>query len=274
MRPPVRATAAGSQGPAAVFSRFSSILEKEETSCRSRISIPPTQLVHAGRDWNPDWEYVNPPLVRASTVLHASCERHDGARARRTRHARRQALLRHLRRPRAQGLLLGHEDARRAQRRGRRAFSTGLAATTTPLFAFVKAGAHALFSDSIYGPTREFAEEILRAMGVDVEFFDPCASPEAIEAMMRPETTLLMMENPVALVRDVGRARHRGRRRRHGVTSVIDNTWATPLYFKPLDHGVDMVVHAATKFIAGHSDLTMGVVVCNARVWPRSTARA
>lgn len=52
------------------------------------------------------------------------------------------------------------------------------------------------------------------------------------------------------------------------MTSVIDNTWATPLYFKPLDHGVDMVVHAATKYIAGHSDLLMGVVVCNDRVWP------
>lgn len=230
---------------------------------------PATQLVHAGRDWNPDWGYVNPPVVRASTVLHASCEDmmarvrdeqavRDGKPCYGTyggpAHKAFYSAMKTLEGPNAAGAW---------------AFSTGLAATTTPLFAFVKAGSHALFSDSIYGPTREFAEEILGAMGVDVEFFDPCASPEAIEALMRPETTLLMMENPgshsfeMSDVPGIAAVC-----RRHGVTSVIDNTWATPLYFKPLDHGVDMVVHAATKFIAGHSDLTMGVVVCNARVWP------
>lgn len=191
-----------------------------------------TQLVHAGRDWDPEWGYVNPPVVRASTVLHKSCEDmmdrvHDEMACRDGKpcygsyggpaHKAFYSAMKTLEGPNAAGAW---------------AFSTGLAATTTPLFAFVRAGCHALFSDSIYGPTREFAEQILRTMGVDVEFFDPAAC------------------------------------RRHGVTSVIDNTWATPLYFKPLDHGVDMVVHAATKYIAGHSDLLMGVVVCNERVWP------
>ena len=210
-----------------------------------------TQLVHAGRDWDPEWGCVNPPVVRASTVLHTSCEDmmdrvHDEMACRDGKpcygsyggpaHKAFYSAMKTLEGPNAAGAW---------------AFSTGLAATTTPLFAFVRAGCHALFSDSIYGPTREFAEQILRTMGVDVEFFDPAASPEAIEAMMRPETTLLAAAC-----------------RRHGVTSVIDNTWATPLYFKPLDHGVDMVVHAATKYIAGHSDLLMGVVVCNERVWP------
>ena len=228
-----------------------------------------TQLVHAGRDWDPEWGCVNPPVVRASTVLHKSCEDmmdrvHDEMACRDGKpcygsyggpaHKAFYSAMKTLEGPNAAGAW---------------AFSTGLAATTTPLFAFVRAGCHALFSDSIYGPTREFAEQILRTMGVDVEFFDPAASPEAIEAMMRPETTLLMMENPgshsfeMSDVPGIAAAC-----RRHGVTSVIDNTWATPLYFKPLDHGVDMVVHAATKYIAGHSDLLMGVVVCNERVWP------
>lgn len=228
-----------------------------------------TQLVHAGRDWDPEWGCVNPPVVRASTVLHKSCEDmmdriHDEMACRDGKpcygsyggpaHKAFYSAMKTLEGPNAAGAW---------------AFSTGLAATTTPLFAFVRAGCHALFSDSIYGPTREFAEQILRTMGVDVEFFDPAASPEAIEAMMRPETTLLMMENlgshsfEMSDVPGIAAAC-----RRHGVTSVIDNTWATPLYFKPLDHGVDMVVHAATKYIAGHSDLLMGVVVCNERVWP------
>lgn len=224
-----------------------------------------TQLVHAGRDWDPEWGYVNPPVVRASTVLHKSCEDmmdrvHDEMACRDGKpcygsyggpaHKAFYSAMKTLEGPNAAGAW---------------AFSTGLAATTTPLFAFVRAGCHALFSDSIYGPTREFAEQILRTMGVDVEFFDPAASPEAIEAMMRPETTLLMMENPgshsfeMSDVPGIAAAC-----RRHGVTSVIDNTWATPLYFKPLDHGVDMVVHAATKYIAGHSDLLMGVRVAHA----------
>lgn len=217
-----------------------------------------TQLVHAGRDWDPEWGCVNPPVVRASTVLHKSCEDmmdrvHDEMACRDGKpcygsyggpaHKAFYSAMKTLEGPNAAGAW---------------AFSTGLAATTTPLFAFVRAGCHALFSDSIYGPTREFAEQILRTMGVDVEFFDPAASPEAIEAMMRPETTLLMMENPGSHSFEMSdvpgiAAACRG----HGVTSVIDNTWATPLYFKPLDHGVDMVVHAATKYIAGHSDLLM-----------------
>ena len=215
-----------------------------------------TQLVHAGRDWDPEWGYVNPPVVRASTVLHKSCEDmmdrvHDEMACRDGKpcygsyggpaHKAFYSAMKTLEGPNAAGAW---------------AFSTGLAATTTPLFAFVRAGCHALFSDSIYGPTREFAEQILRTMGVDVEFFDPAASPEAIEAMMRPETTLLMMENPgshsfeMSDVPGIAAAC-----RRHGVTSVIDNTWATPLYFKPLDHGVDLAYRVLH---------TMGVRVAHA----------
>ena len=119
-----------------------------------------TQLVHAGRHLDPDWGYVNPPVVRALTVLHDSCEdmmarvvaEHAGKPSKPCygtyggpAHKAFYDALKTLEGPNAHGAW---------------AFSTGLAATTTPLFAFMKEGVHALFADSIYGPTREFAEEI------------------------------------------------------------------------------------------------------------------
>ena len=228
-----------------------------------------TQLVHAGRHLDPEWGYVNPPVVRASTVLHDSCEdmmarvvaEHAGKPTKPCygtyggpAHKAFYDALKTLEGPNAYGAW---------------AFSTGLAATTTPLFAFMKAGAHALFADSIYGPTRDFAECILRPMGIDVEFFDPLIG-EGIEALIKPNTTVVMMETPgshsfeLMDVPAIARVC-----RRHDVGTVIDNTWATPLYFKPLDHGVDLVIHAATKYIGGHSDLTMGVIIGNERVWEK-----
>lgn len=228
-----------------------------------------TQLVHAGRDWDPDWGYINPPVVRASTVLHKSCE--DMMDRVRDEQACRDGkpCYGSYGGPAHKAFYSAMKTLEGPNAAGAWAISTGLAATTTPLFAFVKAGCHALFADSLYGPTREFATEILGKMGVDVEFFDPTATPEEIEAKIRPETTLLMLENPgshsfeMSDVPGIAAVC-----RRHDVVTVIDNTWATPLYFKPLDHGVDVVVHAATKYIAGHSDVLMGVVVCNERTWP------
>lgn len=230
---------------------------------------PASQLVHAGRHDDPDWIYVNPPVIRASTVLHDSVadmlSRIESAEAMRpdrptygthgsaTHHAFFRALM----------ALEGPKAA------GAWAFSSGLGACTTPLMAFLKAGDHALFADSIYGPTREFAESILRRFGVDVEFFDPTIG-EGIEALFRPNTALVMMESPGSHsfeLMDVPAVA--AKCRAHGIKTAIDNTWATPLYFKPLEVGVDMVIHAATKYIAGHSDLTMGVVICNADVWPQ-----
>lgn len=226
-----------------------------------------TQLVHAGRHHDERWIFVNPPVVRASTVLHDSVADMDARSAHAaagipdrvtyathgtpTHEAFYDALM----------ALEGPEAA------GAWAFSTGLAACTTPLFAFVKAGYHALFADSIYGPTREFAEEILVKMGVDVEFFDPKIGA-GIASLFRENTTLVMMETPGSHsfeLMDVPAIAAACRER--GIATAIDNTWATPLYFKPLSVGVDMVIHAATKYIAGHSDLTMGVIICNKRVW-------
>ncbi|MDY4163376.1 MAG: cystathionine beta-lyase [Sutterella sp.] len=227
-----------------------------------------TLLVHAGRHRNPDWDYVNPPVVRASTVLHRSSK--DmldrvfykgnymdgkpcyGTFASPVHKAFYEALM----------ALEGPKAA------GAWAFPTGLAACTVPLLAFLRTGAHALFADSIYGPTRDFALGTLRRMGVEIEFYDPGIGGN-IRKLFRENTALVMMETPGSHsfeLMDVPAVAQACRER--GIASVIDNTWATPLYFKPLEAGVDMVIHAATKYIAGHSDLTMGVVICSERVWP------
>lgn len=229
-----------------------------------------TLLVHAGLHISDDYDFVNPPVIRASTVLHQSAQdmmnraMHErdmvidkipyGTYGSPTHHAFYKALCA-LEGPKAKGAW---------------AFPSGLAACTIPLLAFLKTGDHALFIDTIYGPTREFAEEILKRMGIEVEFFPPSVGKDIV-SYIKPNTSLLMLETPgshtfempdVPAIAQVCQ--------KHNVVSVIDNTWATPLYFKPLEVGIDVVIHAATKYIGGHSDLTMGVVICNEKTWPRA----
>ena len=228
-----------------------------------------TLLVHAGRHRDPNWDYVNPPVVRASTVLHQSSQDMIDRVASTADYMNAKPCYGTYASPLHKAFYEALMALEGPKAVGAWAFSTGLAACTTPLFAFLKAGDHALFVDTIYGPTRAFAEETLTRMGVDVEFFDPKIGGD-IRKLFRDNTTLVMMESPGSHsfeLMDVPAIAEACRER--GIASVIDNTWATPLYFKPLDVGVDMVIHAATKYIAGHSDLTMGVVICNERVWPQ-----
>lgn len=228
---------------------------------------PATVLVHAGRHRNKEHRFVNPPIVKGSTVLHESVKDMIKREESRTR------LIDDVPTYGIWGTET-HQAFYEAMKKlegaaGVWAFASGLAATTTPLFAFVHSGCHALFMDTIYGPTRGFAEKILSKMGVEVEFFDPYVGAD-IEKLFKPNTTLVVMETPGSHsfeLPDVPAIA--AKCREHGVWSVIDNTWATPLYFKPLSVGVDVVVHAATKYIAGHSDILMGVVCCNEKAWPK-----
>lgn len=228
---------------------------------------PATVLVHAGRHRNKEHRFVNPPIVKGSTVLHESVK--DMIEREKSRERMQEDVPTY-------GIwgtethFAFYEAMKKLESAaGVWAFPSGLAATTTPLFAFVHAGCHALFMDTIYGPTRDFAERILAAMGVEVEFFDPYVGAD-IEKKFKANTTLVVMETPGSHsfeLPDVPAIASKCRE--HGVWSVIDNTWATPLYFQPLKAGVDVVVHAATKYIAGHSDILMGVACCNERAWPK-----
>jgi len=236
---------------------------------------PATQLVTLGRDPKASFDFVNPPLVRGSTVLHD-----DVADMRSRVHRRNEGEDGEGGTPVAYGIYgtpshLAFYRALTALEGGHRswAFPSGLTACTMAILAYVQQGDHVLIPDSVYGPTRRFALQTLPRYGVQASLYDPRvgeAGRAAVEALFKPNTRLLFLESPgsltfemqdVPLLASVARAR--------SAISVIDNTWATPLYFQPLAHGVDVSVHAATKYIAGHSDLVIGTVTCNERAWPR-----
>jgi cystathionine beta-lyase len=138
--------------------------------------------------------------------------------------------------------------------------SSGLAACTQAILPFVSGGDHILVTDSVYGPTRKFCDQVLRRFGVETTYFDPCLGAD-LESLIRPRTRLIFTESPGSLtfemqdipaIADVAR--------RHGCLVLIDNTWATPLFFKPLAMGADISIQAATKYMSGHSDLVLGVI--------------
>jgi cystathionine beta-lyase len=235
--------------------------DPDETGCRK----DDTRVVHSGRHPERQHGAVNPPVYRASTIL--SPDVSDWERKKRDRVAG------------VPGVYYGRfgtpttqafEEAVAALEGGAHCvvYPSGLAACAGALQAFLGAGDHALIADSVYGPTRNFAKRVLARFGVETTFYDPCIGA-GIETLMRPRTRVVFLESPGSLtfeVQDVpaiAAAAHR-----HGATVLMDNTWATPLYFKPFTHGVDVSIQAATKYLVGHSDALLGTVSCNAAAWP------
>lgn len=146
-------------------------------------------------------------------------------------------------------------------------FPSGLAACTHSLMALLKPGDHLLVTDSVYGPTRDFALSVLTRFGIDVEFFDPLAGSD-IRHQLRSNTRVVFVESPGSTtfeVQDIPAIAQDA----HKVDAfvVMDNTWASPLFFKPFEHGVDISIQAATKYIVGHSDALLGVATANERAW-------
>lgn len=226
-----------------------------------------TRLTTLGRDSADGSGFVNPPLVRGSTVLHPSV---DEMRQRARRRAAGEDSS-----PVAYGLFgtpTHHAfcDALTALEGGFRSWAlpSGLAACTIAILAYVRHGDHVLVPDSVYFPTRQFCLQTLARYGIETTFYPPCIG-ETIEPLFRANTRVLFMESPGSLtfeVQDVPLLAQIARR--HGAVSVIDNTWATPLYLQPLALGADVSVHAATKYIGGHSDLLIGTVTANQAAWP------
>ncbi len=148
------------------------------------------------------------------------------------------------------------------------AFPSGLAACSLAIIAYVHHGQHVLLPDSVYWPTRRFCVRWLAKHGVEATVYDPRIGA-GIERLMRATTRVVYIESPgshtfeMQDIPAIAAVAHR-----HGATVVVDNTWATPLYCKPLRLGADVVVHAITKYIGGHSDLLMGTVTTTAEAWP------
>jgi cystathionine beta-lyase len=149
---------------------------------------------------------------------------------------------------------------------------SGMAAIAVALLAYVKGGDHILVLDCVYEPGRHFCETVLRSLGVEVEFVPPGIGAD-IAAHIRPNTSVIYLEAPGSLTFEVPdlRAIVAAARAARGdeIALVIDNTWATPIFFKPLAMGIDVSIHAATKYIVGHSDAVLGVCVCSEKNFKR-----
>jgi cysteine-S-conjugate beta-lyase len=213
-----------------------------------------TIVVTAGRDPLNNFGVVNPPVYRASTILYPSVEAFKTPREVRGVYYGRGGT------PTTFAL----EDAIAELEGARGAVITGSGKTAIAqtLLAFLKAGDHLLMVDTAYAPTRQFCDRVLVRFGIETTYYDPLIGA-GIEALIRADTRMIYLESPGSLtfeVQDVPAITAIARRR--GVLSVLDNTWATPLYFKAFEHGVDISIHAGTKYIGGHSDLMMGTVSC------------
>jgi cysteine-S-conjugate beta-lyase len=218
-----------------------------------------TLVVTEGRDPERNHGVVNPPIYRASTILYETVAAFEAPRQVRGVYYGRGGT------PTTFAL----EDAVAALDGGHGAVITGSGKTAIAqaLLAFLQAGDHLLMVDSAYAPTRQLCDRVLARFGVETTYYDPLLGA-GIEALIRPTTKIIYLESPGSLtfeVQDVPAIVEVARRR--GALTAIDNTWATPLYFKPLQLGVDLCIHAATKYIGGHSDLMMGTVSCTEELY-------
>jgi cystathionine beta-lyase len=222
---------------------------------------PATRLVTGGRDTAANHGFVNPPVHHVSTVLYPSAGDFVARRARYV-YGRRgtptsealESALRELEGPACAGVAL---------------LPSGLAAISTALLAVLNAGDHLLVTDSAYQPTRKFCDGLLKRYGITTTYYDPMIGA-GIAALIQPNTRAVFVEAPGSLsfeVQDVpaiAAAAHA-----KGAVVLMDNTWASPLYFRAFDQGVDLSIQAATKYIGGHSDVMLGTVSANEATWER-----
>ena len=207
-----------------------------------------SRLLHTGPATEPLLRTVGPPIQKGSTVLLPSAaalyddKQPTYGRAGLATHAALEQAL----------ATLEHATAVKL-------FPSGLAALTGAMLAVLKAGDEVLVTDAAYKPTRRFCDRVLRRYGVGVSYYPPAASVEELMGLCGSATRLIVMESPGSLTLEMADAPAiAAAARARGVLTLMDNTWAAGLWFKPLDHGVDLSVQALTKYVGGHSDVLMG----------------
>jgi len=227
---------------------------------RSNPQKAETTLVTAGRDTKAQKGFVNPPVVHGSTVLYPTAEDlhahrgeyQYGRRGTPTTKALQEALMA-LEGPQCAGVGIA---------------PSGLSAITTTLLAVLKAGDHLLVCDNAYRPTRNFCDGLLAGYGVETTYFDPLIGA-GVGELFKPNTKAILLEAPgsqsfempdIPAIAAVAHGR--------GALVIDDNTWATPLFHRSLDQGVDISMQAATKYIGGHSDIMFGTISANPKAWP------
>jgi cystathionine beta-lyase len=227
-------------------------------SRRTRKQNDLTRLAHAGRAPARQHGFVNTPIYRGSTVIFptlASLEADD-----------QDFSYGRLGTPTVRAL----EEALAELEGGHRTLLTpsGLSAIATAVLAFVAAGDEVLVSDSVYRPTRRFCDHVLKRLGVKTTYYDPLIGG-TIGKLITKKTKVVFTESPgsqtfeVQDIPAIAEAAHQA-----GAVVILDNTWATPLYFKPFAHGADVSIQAATKYIVGHADAMLGAITATERASP------
>lgn len=221
-----------------------------------------TRLTQLGRNTKDQHGFVNSPVYRGSTVVFDTVDDLENNRA--------DFVYGTLGTPTIKNL----EDAwtELAGAAGTVMSPSGLGAIALALMTTLKAGDHLLMPDTVYRPTRSFCHQMLKKFGVTTTYYDPMIGAGIIE-LIRPETSTLFLESPgsqtfeiqdIPLLTEIAR--------QHGIKTIIDNTWATPVFFQAHKHGCDLSVEAGTKYLSGHSDLLMGLVSANTETWPELRA--
>lgn len=223
----------------------------------SSIPSATTALIHSTSPSASRAGLLNPPVHRASTILYDTVEAYNDRHSRiydeviyglygtETTFALESAIA---------TLEGGHQTV---------VTSSGTAAISLSLAAFLRSGDHLLLIDTVYRSTRRFCDEVLTGSGVEVSYFDPAVGGDIL-AQIRLNTRVIFLETPGSLtfeIPDIATITAVARSR--GIVTMIDNTWATPLYFRPIEHGVDVSIAAATKYLSGHSDVMLGAMTAS-----------
>ncbi|MDH4981267.1 cystathionine beta-lyase [Hyphomicrobium sp. D-2] len=221
----------------------------------SRPHAPATRAVHSGRAPHDNFGFVNPPVYRGSTVLFPTVEKLWNRDQAYTYGRTCTPTVKSL-----QDAIADIEGGATTE-----LTASGYQAVSTAILAFVKAGDHILMVDNVYQPTRKFCDYLLVRLGVETTYYDPLIGA-GIADLIRPNTRLIFTESPGSQtfeVQDIPAIARIARER--DLWLLMDNTWASPLYFRPFEHGVDVSIQAATKYIVGHADAMLGAITCNER---------
>jgi len=219
-----------------------------------------TKTILAGRDPEAHHGAVNPPVYHASTIIYPSLAAIRGTEKIPYTYGRRAT-------PTTEALTKAMVDLEEAD--GCVLTPSGLSAVTLAILSAVKSGDHLLMVDSAYTPSRTFCNKYLVDMGVETEYYDPLIGGD-IERLIRPNTALIFTESPGSQtfeVQDIPAIVAAAKNA--NVLTAIDNTWATHHYFKPLAHGIDISIQAATKYIIGHADALLGTVCARGEVFTK-----
>lgn len=231
---------------------------KAKTTLPGNLSVE-TELVLAGRDPFRHDGFVNTPIVRGSTVLSPSVADLEGHTGRYTYGRRGNPTVESL------------ESALTRLEGGAGVVLTpsGLSAVSIALLSVLKTGDHLLMVDSAYQPTRRICDEVLTRYGIETTYYDPLIAGDII-GLIRPNTRAIFLESPGSQsfeIQDIPAIVAAASAR--DITTLMDNTWATPLFFRPHDFGVDVSIQAGTKYLSGHSDLNIGTISANERTFRR-----